>query len=361
MRKLAGLLFVSLFFLVLLSSCRPPDLEGAYVDFNAGRIDQALVNAEKAVQKNPTNAEAWYLLGEIYGKKDRYQEMVKAWDKSLEISTQFADKINKEKKYYASRLRYDGITKYNAYIKSEDRESDKAKKLLRASIKALQSSKIIENDFKSTTVLAVSYDFLGKPDSALVYYKELTVLRPDTAASWATLGNYYFNQKDYASAVQNFKKALEIDPKNIEAATLIAQSYDILKEYDKAINAYQKAMVLNPKEKAFPYNLGLIYYKMATKDGIDPKLQKEYYQKTAETFGKALEIDPDMLIPYQMKSLAEINNENYEEALKTLKASIEHFPEEGSLWYNLGVVYTHLGNKKEAKAAFKKAETLGYK
>jgi len=361
MRKLAGLLFISLFFLVLLSSCRPPDLEGAYVDYNAGRIDQALKEAKIATQKNPTNAEAWYLLGEIYGKKDRYGEMVKAWDKSLEISTQFADKIKKEKKYYASRLRYDGITKYNAYIKSEDRKSEKAKSILRKAIKALQNAKLIENDFKSTTVLAISYDFLEQPDSALVYYKELTTLRPDTAASWTALGNFYFNQKDYAAAIQNFKKALEIDPANVEAATLLAQSYDILKDYKNAIDAYQKAMALNPKEKAFPYNLGLIYYKMATKDGIDPKEQKEYYQKTAEAFGKALEIDPDMLIPYQMKSLAEINNENYEAALKTLKASIEHFPEEGSLWYNLGVVYTHLGNQKEAKAAFKKAEELGYK
>ena len=41
MKKLF-LLFVPILVLALLSSCRPPELEGAFVDYNAGRYDNAL-------------------------------------------------------------------------------------------------------------------------------------------------------------------------------------------------------------------------------------------------------------------------------------------------------------------------------
>ncbi len=61
-----------------------------------------------------------------------------------------------------------------------------------------------------------------------------------------------------------------------------------------------------------------------------------------------------------MKSFAEMQQKNYDTAVVTLTAGLDHFPENGSLWFNLGVAYTHLQKKNEAKAAFANADKYGY-
>ena len=58
MRKILAFLIFSVFAVYLLTSCRPPELEGAYVDYNAKRIDSAIELAKEATDKYPDNAEA---------------------------------------------------------------------------------------------------------------------------------------------------------------------------------------------------------------------------------------------------------------------------------------------------------------
>ncbi len=361
MKKLLIFSILSIALLVLLSSCRPPDLEGAYVDYKAGRIDNALKLAKKATVTHPQNAEAWYLLGELYGKKDSIPEMVQAWDKSLALSKEYEPKIKQAKLYYFQTSFNKGVGKYNAYTKTEDRESDQAKALLKDALKFFQNANLIKKDYKATNLVALCNLLLGNKDQAKENYLELTKIAPDSAAAWTAVGNYYFNQKQYKKATPYLKKALELDPKNVEAVTLLSQAYDVQQDYDNAIQAYDKAKALNKKEKAFPYNLGLIYSKLANKEGVDEKTKNEYLEKSIENFKQVISLDPDMMIPYQLKSVAEISLKKYDDALKTIKTALKHFPDEGSLWFNLGVVYSHKGDKKEATAAFKKAESLGYK
>ena len=61
MKSLHLLLILGLLILSLsVSSCRPPELEGAVVHYNAGRNDQALTLAQEATEKYPDNPEAWF-------------------------------------------------------------------------------------------------------------------------------------------------------------------------------------------------------------------------------------------------------------------------------------------------------------
>ncbi len=52
------------------------------------------------------------------------------------------------------------------------------------------------------------------------------------------------------------------------------------KEYDKAIELYKKAIAINPKDTSFYYNLGLAYY------------EKKEYDKAIESYNKAIAINP---------------------------------------------------------------------
>ena len=85
---------------LILNACRPPELEQAVIDYNAGRYDNAYDEVIKATEKYPDNEEAWYYLGEVEGRKGNIKEMVIAYDKSLALKNTFQQQIEMSKRNY---------------------------------------------------------------------------------------------------------------------------------------------------------------------------------------------------------------------------------------------------------------------
>ena len=361
MRKYLFAVFSLLFILSLLSSCRPPELEGAYVDFNAGRFDNALENAEKATRMYPKNPEAWYMLGRLYGKKDNYKGMMEAFEKSLAISKQFENQIKNEKMLYFQNSFNSGVTNFNKFTKLEDTESEQAVKLLNTALENFKNAKLINNDYQSSSLIARTYNLLKQKENALAEYQELTKNYPDSSMAWLAIGKVHFFDKDYKNAVTYLARAQELDPTNLETISFLSQSYDKLEDTENAIAAYEQAIALNKTEVAFPFNLGLIYNRLANKEGIEEDLKNEYLNKVVENFDLVIQIDPQQKSGWEMKSIALIQLKRNDDAVSTIKSALERFPNEGSFWFNLGVAYTNGGKAKVGKEAFKKAEELGYK
>lgn len=361
MKKYLLVLMAFLLMLSVLTSCRPPELEGAYVDYNAGRIDNALKLAEEAVKKYPDNSEAWYLLGEIYGKKDRFSEMIDAYDKSAAVDQKYTQKIEQQKLYYYQTLFNKGVNNYNKFSKAEDRDSEEAKKALDLAIENFNNANMINEDYKATSLVALAYNLKGDKENAIKYFEKCTVIKPDTADAWISLGNMYFLDQEYDKAIEVLNKAVKIAPEDIEAVSLLSQSYDLNGDKENAIKQYEKAIQLNPEEKAFPFNLGLIYYRMANEEGVSDEDKKTHLGNARKNFGRVVGLDEGIKEAHQLKSSAEIQLQNFEDALKTLTKAVEIFPEDGEMWYYLGVAQGRLGNSDEAKNAFKKADDLGYK
>lgn len=359
MKKTILMIFSSLLILSLLSSCRPPELEGAFVDYKAGRFEKALELAKDATEKYPNNPEAWYLLGELYGKQGNIQEMMNAYDNSLKIGPKFEPQITESKNYYYSTEFNKGVAQYNSFTKVEDKKSDDAVKSLNSALENFKNVTFIKNDFRANELIALCYAMLDDKENSLNSYKSLTVNFPDSVSSWIHLGTYYFNGQNYEEAIPNYNKALELDNNNVEAITYLAQSYDFLNRRDEAVKAYDKAMELNPQEKAFPFNAGLLFIKAGNEEGIDENIQKGFLAKSIDYFAKALAIDANLKEAYQLKSTSELRIGKFVEAKETLLAGLDIYPEDGSMWYNLGVSYARLNEKAKSEEAFKKASELG--
>ena len=126
MKKLFGILIVVfLLGIILLTGCRPPEVEGIVVNMNNGLYDKALELAKDAVKKYPANPEAWFLLGKLQARQENYVEMNEAFNKSLELSPTFEAQIK--------QIRFDGFaTNYNSgiknYYKKAQDEQDPVKK-----------------------------------------------------------------------------------------------------------------------------------------------------------------------------------------------------------------------------------------
>jgi tetratricopeptide (TPR) repeat protein len=83
---------------------------------------------------------------------------------------------------------------------------------------------------------------------------------PSSPQNHNNLGDYYGRQGDLARAVEEFKKAIELNPRYGDAYHNLANTYHQLGQDDLAIENYQKALSFNPNLWQSRQNLAAIYY-----------------------------------------------------------------------------------------------------
>lgn len=344
---------------LLVSSCRPPELSGAVIHYNGKRYNEAYEQAKIAVEKYPDNAEAWYYYGLISGELKKYDEMINAFNKAESLSKQFDVQIlNQRNRYFVDTFNA-GIKDYQKYPQVKSENPEEAKKVMQEAIQYFTYANQLKTNYNAARMIAICYQILGDNDNAIESYKNLTKTFPDSANAYADLGSLYFYNKDYDNTITQLNKALEKDSTNANALTLLAQTYDFQHQTDKAIETYRKAIRFNPEEKALPFNLGLLLVNATNKNpDLSDDVKNKYLNEAVALFEKVLEMDPDFKEAYQLKGQSELLLEKNEEALKTLQAGVEKFPDDVNMWTNISVAHARLGNKKEAEAAYKKAQEL---
>ena len=89
-----------------------------------------------------------------------------------------------------------------------------------------------------------------------------------------------------AGCSEMFKKALKLNPYEVEAFYNLGVVYSEMGLYNKAIQAYKQAIKLNPLEPETHYNLGLTYK------------NKHFYKQAIDEFKKTIELRPNDYKPY---------------------------------------------------------------
>ena len=87
----------------------------------------------------------------------------------------------------------------------------------------------------------------GKTDKAMENFNRAIQLDPQRAGGYLGRGNTYNILGQYEEAVADYNKAISINPDQAEAYANRAIAYSHLKAYEKAIADYEKCLELNPK------------------------------------------------------------------------------------------------------------------
>jgi tetratricopeptide (TPR) repeat protein len=117
------------------------------------------------------------------------------------------------------------------------------------------------------------------------------------------LGDVYMRQGNPQKAIEEFQKAIEINPNYADAYHNLGNTYQQIGEIDEAIPYYQKALEINPNLWQSYQNLAAIYFNSGD------------YEKALENIKKALEIDPQ--------------NQNLRENLKVIEENIKRNQQDG--------------------------------
>lgn len=116
---------------------------------------------------------------------------------------------------------------------------------------------LIETGAVAGTNLAIAYnnrgaarDALGENRQAIEDYDKALEIEPDYAAVYYNRGRAYDALAEYAKAIENYDRAIELDPSFADAYQNRGVSYESLGEYEKAQRDWEKAIELAGDRRA---------------------------------------------------------------------------------------------------------------
>lgn len=339
-----------------------------------GNYSSAISNFKKVVQYKPLNYKSYYKLGEIYYK-----------ERAFDLSIRYLKKAETLKKNIPEIYYYRGL----AHLKKKEYEDSLTY------LKKAQELKL-EKDISDLVKDLEVFNYITRAnntkdhDEALSLYKKAVQLKEDPEL-FTGLGNIYFIKKNYEESEKNYRRALELDSKKIdalkglssclrekgeieEANTILSELeklaetdpeinykfgllYEKSIEYDKAIKYYEKALILDPEYTQAKMSMGYCYYLKAVKNYTKNKLKN-----AKKNISKALEIDPlnkdykDVLkktISAEKKrkirkmfrkASRHFKKKEYDQAINFCNKILDINPELESVYYSLGKCYFY---KKE--------------
>ncbi len=170
------------------------------LDFRKGRVDEAVVHYEKALESTPNSAEVHDNLGVALSKKGQTPEATTHFEKALEIDPGLAS------------------------------AHDHLGNLL----------------FQE-----------GQVDEAIGHFREAAQINPYSVAPEYNLGNALLQEGRVNEAITQYRKVLQIDPRFAEAYSNLGLALGQVGQWDESIAELQKALALNPDYAQAHNNLGM--------------------------------------------------------------------------------------------------------
>jgi tetratricopeptide (TPR) repeat protein len=162
------------------------------------------------------------------------------------------------------------------------------------------------------------------------------------AAGGAALQN-----QNFQAAVDSFKRALELEPKNKAAYRGLGAAYLNLQKKDDAIATFKKLLDINQYDEYAWTGIGYAYI-------IDHD-----YEKAADAFRKQVEINPlDSTAQYSLASSL-VQLRRFPEALPEMEKTAQLMPRSAEIQASLGQIYLEVKQPEKAMGAFEKAVELG--
>jgi tetratricopeptide (TPR) repeat protein/tRNA A-37 threonylcarbamoyl transferase component Bud32 len=240
-------------------------------------------------------------------------------------------------------------------------------------------------DFKSNYVVAddsrgANYRNQGKLDEAIENFSKAITLDPNTAINYSDRGSIYYDQNNQDKALDDFNAAIKLDSRLAVAFNNRAYVYFNKDKEKEALDDFNKAIELEP-ELAVSYNgRGVIYHgqnenQKALDDynkaiGINPKYAVAYHNRgtlylnqgkldeSLSDFNKAIELEPRLAVSYYMRSIFYEKQGKQSTALSDLNKAIELDPKLAIAYYDRGLIYDNEGNQQDALNDFDKAIEL---
>ncbi len=170
---------------------------------------------------------------------------------------------------------------------------------------------------------------------AIECYNKALDITPQDPIIWHNKGNALYNQGDYKKAIVCYEKALKFDPVNFNLWRNNGNSYMKLKKYDSAINCYERALKIDSTSVNVWFGKGLAFYR------------KGKYEEAVTCFNYATDMEPENKLYWSFKGASFLELKKYDLAVQCADNALKIDPVDETAMSILKKSFPKSGNDKE--------------
>ena len=208
--------------------------------------------------------------------------------------------------------------------------------------RAKQKSK----DLLTSRTLGLAYLEENKLEDAEKEFKKFIDLAPKEKLGYANLGLVYLRMGKYPEAEKTLKKAIKIDPKDADIRLILAQVYEMSDKKESAISELEESLNFAPDHIKTLYSLSELYATM--NDTASQKQRMNYLSRVVKN-------DPANIVSRLDLTEIYIRREDAADARTQMEEIVRLFPEfpkEAVEYYDQTVSDLQVGNCKDALTPF---------
>ncbi|MFH1147949.1 MAG: tetratricopeptide repeat protein [Pseudomonadota bacterium] len=291
-------------------------------------FDESAEHLKEALKLDTDNSELWFALGQCLSRQGKAKKALKAFQRAAEIDPNDSDTLYNigdaflslgkpdsavDPLLQAVRLKHDfRLAHYDLSLAFlELNKYREAEMSARAALRddpemAFQWSNL---GIGATGNLGLALMNQGQMEEAEACFRRNLGL---VASDYFNLGLTLFRTQRYTEALENFRRALELEPENPEFHNLLGQTYDALGQPIEAEQSLRRAIEIDENYALGYYDLGVI---LAKHEG-----QK---QEALASFEQALKIDPNIAEAYYAIACLQALMQKEGPAMAFLKKSLQ--------------------------------------
>jgi len=206
----------------------------------------------ECIKKYPSEAGLYYYLGFAYHREGDYKSAMKQYTKTIEIDSDHYEALSYKGLIYFSTGKFDSAL---VMIKKSINISPMRNE-------AYNFGKTIINSLDGKKNKNINQDLLIKELSSLVTIFEQKGMEEDASIIFQKLGLLYTNKENSNLAIENFKKALNLNPDNTEILINLGKRYVATNNNKEGLKYFLKALELKREQPLTNYNIGTVYYRL---------------------------------------------------------------------------------------------------
>lgn len=216
--------------------------------------------------------------------------------------------------------------------------------------KTLETLNPIEAEMNSDAGLASAYALslvkVGSYDDGTARLKVLAAANPDSADVHVSLGEAFAEQKIFATAIEEFRKALVIDSSQGRTHFLLGLALIHQGDNSGAVPELRTALKLNPSDQTAKYHLAFAL------------LQTQQKDEAKQLLTQVVEQNPNHADAYYQLGKLQLEQGDVKQAISSLETASKISPESDYVHYQLAMAYRRDSRSDDAARELKLYQDL---